>query len=287
VSVLSLTAGYFSAKSLLSKVSPILPAAGTEEDNVLMSELNRRIDELFRVKILRGKCLGVTKQLKGEQCGWVEIVPPVSAGDDRTAMLPFHDRLIDSLQGAKGLGVERIFWSREDKKLIAVVWFGRAMSGWPAVVHGGLLATALDEKIALAAALEYGGERDVKAAAAPQRMPGTGNHASMACPTTVPQEPAQMSVDYLKPTFTDDFYVIRVQPSWAVDEHVRLNIPDAEYIATLETMDDKVCVRAAAKFAPRSELERLEETVQEKTGWSYKEFREWVWPSRQQQSQVG
>lgn len=287
-STLALGLGFGATSLALTFVNPPpLPQQGTHADNLLMADLNKRIDEEFRVKVLRGKCLGVTKQLKGEQGGWVEIVPSVSAGHERSGMLPFHDRLVDALQGAKGLGVERLFWDRGDKKLVAVVWFGGALSGWPGVTHGGLLATAMTEKIALAASLADGGDSNVNAAVAPQRLPGTGNHATMRAPTAVPQEPAQLSIDYLKPTYANKFHIVRVQPAWATDDNVRLEIPRHEYVATIETTDGKICVRAAAKFEPRTEMERVEEKVKEKIGWSYQEFKEWMWPSRQQQSQMG
>ncbi|KAI5370773.1 Putative HotDog domain superfamily protein [Septoria linicola] len=269
---------------------PPMPQQGTHEDNVLMADLNKRIDEEFKVKVLRGKCLGVSKQLKGEEGGWVEIVPPITApGADGTAsgvgLLPFHDRLIDALQGAKGLGVERVFWDRDDKKLVAIVWFGGALSGWPGVTHGGLLATALAEKIALVGSLSGGGDTNVNSAVKPQRLPGTGNHATLQLSNTVPDEPAQLSVDYLKPTYANSFHVIRVQPAWASPDDVRLQIQGHEYLAVLETMDGKPCVKATAKFAPRSELEKVEESVKEAvSGWTYSDFKKWMWPSRQDET---
>jgi hypothetical protein len=267
-----------------------MPQAGSHDDNVLIADLNKRIDEEFKVKVLRGKCLGVAKQLKGEEGGWVEVLPRLhqthteSAPEDK---LPFHDSLTDHLQGAKGLGVERIFWDRSEKKLVAVVWFGGAMSGWPGVTHGGLLATVLEEKIALAAALATpSSQSSISAAATPQRLPGTGNHATMIMPAQIPAEPAQVSIDYKKPTYANSFYTIRVTPAYSAEDdssHVRYGIKGAEYQATLETMDAQICVKAAAKFTPRSRAEYVEEKVAEAAKSSVSELRAWLWPSRQQQ----
>ncbi|KXT06163.1 hypothetical protein AC578_1376 [Pseudocercospora eumusae] len=285
-----LLAGLLAGGALANFFSPAsrMPQAGTDQDCALMADLNQRIEEEFRVKVLRGKCLAVPKMLRGEEGGWVEIMPAVSAGPDRSEMLPFHDRLTDALQGAKGLGVERQFWDRGDKKLVAIVWLGGALSGWPGVTHGGLLATLLNEKIALAASLDrHGMDKNFNAAVKPQRLPGAGNHATIPAPTAVPQEPAQLSVDYVKPTYADNFHVVRVQPAWATEDNVRFGITNHEYFATLETMDGKVCVKATAKFDPRSKLERVEETVKETVGWTYKDFKNWMWPSRQEQSQIG
>ncbi|CAK3898523.1 hypothetical protein CB0940_01533 [Lecanosticta acicola] len=266
---------------------PALPAPGSHEDKVLVADLNKRIDEEFKVKVLRGKCLGVTKTLKGEEAGWVEIIPmQAEQGEKR------QDRLLDLLQGAKGLGVERVFYNRSDHQLVAIVYFGPDLSGWPGVTHGGLLATALDDKISLANYLSTTSDLSTLAAAAPQRLPGTGDHAKLPLPSTpIPKEPAQLSVDYKKPTHANDFYVIRVSPAYPGGEDVRIPIQGHEYTATLERLDATICVRATAKFAPRSQAERVKDKVGEKfgggKGWSYADFKEWMWPSRQKESQIG
>lgn len=263
-------------------VPPQMPLPGTHEDNILIADLNRRIDDLFKVKVLRGKCLGVTKQLKGDESGWVEVLP---ASGER---LPFHDGLVDQLQGAKGLGVQRVFWERGEKKLVAIVWFGGSLSGWPGVVHGGLLATALEDKVALAANLAHsGGMARVEEAAAVQRLPGSGNHATMAAPGDASSpDPVQFSIDYKKPTRANEFYVIRVTPAYSeeMQRGVRLGIFGAEWTATVETMDAEICVKAAAKFEKRSTAEHVEEKVVDAAKWTYEEFRQWQWPSRQRET---
>lgn len=261
---------------------PAMPMAGTHEDNILVADLNRRIDDEFKVKVLRGKCLGVAKQLKGEEAGWVEILPTTLELGEQ---LPFHDGLADQLQGAKGLGVQRVFWNHSEQKMVAIVWFGGALSGWPGVVHGGLLATALEDKFALAAALAHGSSA-VSSAAVPQRLPGSGGHATMSAPTESTSEPVQFSIDYKKPTYANYFHVIRIAPAYSQEMQggVRYGIPGAEWTATLETMDAQICVQAAAKFSPRSTAEKVEEKVADVAKWTYDEFRQWLWPSRQQET---
>lgn len=280
-STLAAVAGTVAGNFALHLIAPPpMPQAGTHEDNILIADLNRRIDDEFKVKVLRGKCLGVTKQLKGEEAGWVEVLP---AALDVGEQLPFHDRLLDQLQGAKGLGVQRIFWDRGEQKLVVIVWLGGALSGWPGVVHGGLLATALEDKIALAATLAHGTSA-VSSAATVQRLPGSGSHATMSAPVEATPEPVQFSIDYKSPTYANYFHVIRVTPAYSQEMQggVRYGIPGAEWTATLETMDAKICVQAAAKFSPRSTAERVEEKVADVAKWTYDEFRQWVWPSRQQ-----
>ena len=252
-----------------------------------MADLNQRIDQEFKVKVLRGKCLGVTKQLKGEEGGWVEVIPmPLEIREKEGG----EKGLIDRMQGAKGLGVERVFWDSREDKLVAVVWFGGSLCGWPGVTHGGALAISMAEKLSLAAALANKGSSDVLAAATPQRLPGTGNHAKMLAPATTPDEPAQMSIGYVKPTYANQFYVIRVKPALPQEVESELT-PEpyggAEYEATLETQDGKVCVKARAKFAASTKVSRTEEKVVGGAKQTYQDFKEWMWPSRQKQSQLG
>lgn len=258
---------------------PPMPEPGTHGDAVLLADINRRIDEDFKVKVLRGKCLGVPAQLRGEMGGWVELVP-----DERQEMKPGW---IASLGGAKGLSVERLFWSQDEAKLVAVIWFGGSLSGWPGVTHGGVIATQLAEKCGLAAALAGGSLGDVSSAAIPQRLPGTGNHAKMLLPPPAYEEPKQLSLSYVKPTYANAFYVVRVSPTLRLDQEPEHVVPPEpasgthEWEATLETLDARVLVKAKAKLAPSTRLERMERRVGDGTRWSYEQFKEWMWPSRQ------
>lgn len=282
---LSLALGGVAGQVLVHTFAPPeLPQRGTREDSILMADLNQRIDNEFKVKVLRGKCLGVSKQLKGEEGGWIEIMPLPLQSDRSTEV---EDSLLEHMQGARGLGVERLFWDRGDKQLVAVIWFGGALCGWPGVTHGGAIATAMAEKLSLAAALADHADTDVLAAATPQRLPGTGNHAKMMAPTTTPDEPAQLSIGYVKPTYANSFYVVRVKPALQNFDIDSTSEPlcGAEYEATLETLDAQVCVKARAKFAPSSAPQRLEKKAVRGVEETYGNFKEWMWPSRQQTSQ--
>jgi hypothetical protein len=265
---------------------PPMPEPGSHEDGVLMADLNRRIDDEFKVKVLRGKCLGVSKQLRGVEGGWVEIIPrPTEVGSPEAGE---KKGLLNALEGAKGLGVERLFWDRGEQMLVAVVWFGGSLSGWPGVTHGGVIATELAEKFALAESLAST-PAAVTAAAIPQRLPGTGNHAQMAFPADLLDEPAQLSLSYVKPTYANGFYVVRISPSVPIEEDPKHIVPSEpmgghEYEATIETMDARICVKAKAKFAPSTNLQRAEAHVKDTASASYEGFKEWMWPSRQKAS---
>lgn len=273
---LSLLAGAGLGTLALHNIAPpSMPSPGTHDDKILLADLNKRIDEEFKVKVLRGKCLGVAKALKGKEGGWVEIIPDAT-GEEK--------KFIGSMQGAKGLAVERVFWDREEQKLVAIVYFGGSLSGWPGVTHGGLLATAMEEKIALANFLAAGEGSEAHAAATPQRLPGTGSHAMFPLDSSdVLPEPTQVSIDYKKPTYANDFHVIRVRPAWETEENVRMGIEGHQWVATLEMMDKNatVCVLATAKFDPKGRVERGVGKVKQEGGRWYGELREWLWPSRQ------
>ena len=283
LSSLALVLGAAAGNSITHIIAPPrLPEPGTHEDGVLIADLNRRIDDEFKVKVLRGKCLGVSRQLKGQEGGWVELV----AGEGQED----RHRLINSLAGAKGLGVERVFWNHDDEKLVAVIWLGGSLSGWPGVAHGGVIATQISEKVALAASLSDDAHRAVSAAAIPQRLPGTGNHAKMLLPAMTPEEPKQLSLSYVKPTYANGFYVVRVSHALNLDTDPAGIVPSEpasgrhEYEATLETLDARILVKAKARLAPSTRRERVEARITESAGWSYDQFKEWMWASRQKAS---
>ena len=268
---------------------PALPEIGTREDSVLLADLNQQIDENFKVKVLRGKCLGMAKQLRGEGGGWVEVIVPPAA--DLTEKQESSGGLVSQLKGAKGFGVERLFWDRSGGQLVAVMWFGGALCGWPGVTHGGAVATALAEKLSMAAALANASSSNVLAGATPQRLPGTGNHAKMLVPSVVPAEPAQITLTYKKPTYANNFYVLRVVPALPTegtpgDMAQADPYGGAEYEATLETLDAQICAKARARFAPSTVIQRKGKEMELAAKQSYTTFREWMWPSRQQQSQI-
>lgn len=288
-STISLALGLYGGSFVTAMLAPPPPPpAGSPEDAILTADLSARIDHEFKVSVLRGKCLGVARQLKGEEGRWVEIVPAAEADRQKVVGGP----LISAIQGAPGLGVERIFWDQGEKQLVAVVWFGRTLSGWPGVVHGGLLATALNEKLALAAQLAQGRSAAATSAATPQRLPGTGDHAKMVAPPVAAAlaTPTELSLSYVKPTYADRFHVIRISPALFDErevEMIRQPFTSGEgYNATIETLDGRVCVKAQAKFAPSSKIEQVEQEIVQSAKDKYVTFKQWLWPSRQQNSQI-
>ncbi|TIA15651.1 hypothetical protein D6C80_05006 [Aureobasidium pullulans] len=191
---------------------PPHPLPGTHEDGILMQDLNTRIDSEFKVKVLRGKCTAVAASLRGDEGVWRELDPTTLDGS----------LVSDSLSGARSLGVQRVFWNEKEHELVAVMWFGGAMSGWPGVTHGGGIATVVADKMVLAARLAKG--------IAPAQDASVG-----------PTEPTRLDLTYKKPTYANAFYVVRAVPRYGAFETASAN--DIGVDAQLETLDGTVCVQ--------------------------------------------
>ncbi|KAI9804936.1 MAG: hypothetical protein M1833_006239 [Piccolia ochrophora] len=134
-----------------------------------------------------------------------------------------------AMGGSRGLGVQHIFWNEAERKSVQVVWLGGALSGWPGVTHGGAIATVMDEALGRVAARVLPAQTGVT---------------------------ANLSLTYRSPTPTGSFYVLRAEP-------VREECGErkARVRATLETVDGKVCVEAAALFVvPKGvQLEKIDD----------------------------
>lgn len=222
---------------------PPHPLPGTHEDGILMQDLNARIDSEFKVKVLRGKCTAVAASLRGDEGVWRELDPKTLDGS----------LVKDSLGGARSLGVQRVFWNEKEHELVAVVWFGGAMSGWPGVTHGGGIATVLADKMTLAARLAKG--------IIPAQDASHG-----------PSEPTRLDLTYKKPTYANAFYVVRAVPRYGAFETLSPN--DMEVDAQLETLDGTVCVQVKGTV-PVSEVKNpIKSSIQSLTpakswlGWA-------------------
>jgi acyl-coenzyme A thioesterase PaaI-like protein len=49
------------------------------------------------------------------------------------------------MSSPEAIPVQRVFLNKKDNAVVNIVWFGHGVNGWPRVVHGGALATVLDE----------------------------------------------------------------------------------------------------------------------------------------------
>lgn len=56
--------------------------------------------------------------------------------------------MLRAISGTRGLGVQRAFWNDETREMVAIVWMGGGLAGWPGVAHGGGIATIFEEVMA-------------------------------------------------------------------------------------------------------------------------------------------
>ncbi|KAF5876988.1 putative thioesterase family protein [Botrytis fragariae] len=140
-----------------------------------------------------------------------------------------HRLTTGPLGGSRSIGgYQRVFYNSTTGEFISIVYLGGALGGWPGVVHGGLIATIMDESL---------GRCAIRQLAA-----GTG-------------VTAQLSLQYLKPSVTNAFYVVRCTPVIGEEgggERKRW------VEGRLETLEGRVCVEAKGLFvAPKNYKTRV------------------------------
>jgi hypothetical protein len=58
-----------------------------------------------------------------------------------------HHLTSGAMSGTRGLAVQRVFWNKETGQAVSVIYFGQDLSSWPGVIHGGAIATIVDESL--------------------------------------------------------------------------------------------------------------------------------------------
>lgn len=137
------------------------------------------------------------------------------------------------LAGSRGVGAyQHVFHNPSTGEVVAVVYLGAGTIGWPGVVHGGAIATLLDEHSARAAL------RDLAAG-------GGGGLLT-----------ANLDIAYKRPTLASDFYVLRARavPEEALAPEERGKRGRKVWVdASVETVDGKTCVECRSLFvSPKS-----------------------------------
>lgn len=121
---------------------------GSPEDKLILDSLSQDVDRLEVVQAMRKQSFNLHADAPlsaaggGDRFkvkGWTEIDIDL-AKDDKG--------LLGSMSGTRGLGVQRAFWNAETGELVAVVWIGGGLAGWPGVGHGGAIATIFEEIMA-------------------------------------------------------------------------------------------------------------------------------------------
>ncbi|KAI1114673.1 HotDog domain-containing protein [Nemania sp. NC0429] len=205
---------------------PPLPAAGSDKDVYLQAKIRER-----------GAALPLVQQLSADP-SWTswDAYAGVAATATATADATQGPRGISAVQsritsgpmaGSSGLAFQRIFHNASTGEVVTVVYFGAALAGWPGVVHGGALATLLDESLGRCAILKF------------------PSHTGVT---------ANLELQYRAPTLTNAFYVIRTTPVVSEGDDVvgrdgvRKGDRKLWVWGTLETEKGKVAVEAKALF---------------------------------------
>ncbi|KAB5588890.1 Glycoside hydrolase family 13 protein [Ceratobasidium theobromae] len=149
--------------------APPAPALGTEEAIIYTTALEERLQNLDIVREFRGKE------------GWYESRPFQNYPEERRR----HTLTSGTLRGPGKLALPPLVFAKEDEaEAIAIVHVGRSMCGHDGIVHGGLLATLLDEALGRNALLNL-----------PARVGVTAN----------------LSINYRAPARADQFIVIHTR----------------------------------------------------------------------------
>ncbi|KAF2116730.1 hypothetical protein BDV96DRAFT_490581 [Lophiotrema nucula] len=248
-------AGGYSVRSFLRPLALLQP--GSHEDELAMEALKRDVEALDLVKTMRSQGYHLhsdtplNESVKGK-AGWMELeIDRSMTEDERDPKLITRLLSQQTLAGAQGLGIQRAFWNSETRELVAVVWMGGSMSGWPGLAHGGAIATLFEDAMSRLVA---------------------GPNVSLG---DVPG-PLSVSVTYARPTQILNFYVLRAsfsQPNLPQDapppepqpakswlpfwkdltkKSAPTAEPTSEVTATLESLDGTVCVRAKGTFPASS-----------------------------------
>ncbi|KAI0169750.1 HotDog domain-containing protein [Hypoxylon sp. FL1284] len=126
------------------------------------------------------------------------------------------------LGSSSGLPFQRVFHDAATGELTSVVYLGPGTVGWPGLVHGGALATVLDESLGRCAILRF-----------PARTGVT----------------ARLELAYRRPTVAGRYYVVRARPAEGEKDEDPAKSDRKMWVqGTLETLDGRVCVRAKALF---------------------------------------
>jgi hypothetical protein len=121
-----------------------LPEPGSQDDALILQSLNADVDKLDIVKELRKKSYSVHSDVPLTSAAGVEA-PKVWLEINDEAQ---KEGLLGVMNGTRGVGVQRAFWNSETREMVAVVWIGGGLSGWPSVAHGGAIATIFEEAMA-------------------------------------------------------------------------------------------------------------------------------------------
>ncbi|RYP66213.1 hypothetical protein DL770_008846 [Monosporascus sp. CRB-9-2] len=198
---------------------PDLPEPGTPEDEHLLAVIRRKAAALPLVQRL---------EADPEWTSWDAYSGIEDSGTEATldaGAAPRRQRrearlTSGALAGSRGLAYQRVFRNDATGECLSGVYFGGGTAGWPGVVHGGCLATVLDESLGRCAILRF-----------PSRTGVT----------------ATLELTYKAPPRTEAFYVVRARPA-SGEAAPEKSDRKAWVEGSVETLDGQTCVLAKALF---------------------------------------
>ncbi|CAE6358011.1 unnamed protein product [Rhizoctonia solani] len=180
--------------------APPAPTFGTQEAEIYTAALEENLQNL-----------PLTKELRQRQ-GWYESRPYQNYPEERRR----HSLTSGTLRGPGKLALPPLVFAKEDEsEAIVIIHVGRSLCGHDGIVHGGLLATLLDETLARNAILNL-----------PSKVGVTAN----------------LSVNYRAPARADQFITIHTR----LDKANGRKVTVSGTIASVETKE--VLTEATALF---------------------------------------
>ncbi|ORY67321.1 HotDog domain-containing protein, partial [Pseudomassariella vexata] len=181
---------------------PPLPTPGSPEDAYVISEIHTQASRLPLVQTLSSDRAWTS---------WDAYTEPLNSRGGAAPRVT-----LGAMSGSRGLPYQRVFHNASTGEIISVVYFGGGLAGWPGVVHGGALATVLDESLGRCAIKRF-----------PARTGVT----------------ARLELTYKRPTTTNVFYVVKVRPDGSRKSDRKMWVE-----GHVETATGKVCIEAKALF---------------------------------------
>jgi len=196
---------------------PALPVPGSDEDAYIQSTIEAK-----------GAALPIVQQLSSD-ASWTSWdayagIPKTPQPENARGISAAKSRITSGpMAGSSGLAFQRIYHNASTGEVVTVVYFGAGLAGWPGIVHGGALATLLDESQGRCAMLHFLGRAAVT---------------------------ANLELKYRRPTLTNNFYVLRTKPIVDEADGAAPKKSDRKLWVqgTLETENGKTCVEAKALF---------------------------------------
>ncbi|KAL1970331.1 hypothetical protein VTN77DRAFT_5491 [Rasamsonia byssochlamydoides] len=197
--------GLYTGKAVMNTVSAP-PAPGTAADARDMKAIQETVNLLPIVRELRNN---------SDYVEW-------EAYSNLMEEEKVHRLTSGPLRGSRGLATQRIFWNEKEKEIVNVVYFGHGMEGWLSIVHGGALATVMDETLGQVALRSF-----------PARTGVTAN----------------LNLNYRAPVFSGDFYTVhaRLDRDRSTDRKAYVN-------GEVRNSKGKLCVEANALFVVPKKL---------------------------------